>query len=116
MIEKIIIDHLNERLDVPAYAEMPPNPPDRFVVLDKAGSDVTNLISTDNIAIQSYAESMYNAAELNRSVKRAMYHLTDSPAVSRVQLEDDYNFTDTRKKRYRYQAVFSVTYYDDDLF
>ena len=33
------------------------------------------------------------------------------PEIGAVHLNSDYNFTDTAAKRYRYQAVFDVTYY-----
>ncbi len=42
----------------------------------------------------------------NETVKLAMDSLDELAEVCRVQLNSDYNFTDTASKRYRYQAVF----------
>ena len=53
---------------------------------------------------------MYKAAELNEKVKAAMERLIELDSVSKCELNTDYNFTDTDKKQYRYQAVFDVVY------
>ena len=37
MIEKTILDHLSAVLDAPCGMEVPPDPPPRFVVLEKTG-------------------------------------------------------------------------------
>lgn len=57
---------------------------------------------------------MLEAARLNRRVKAAMERLREHPLISRVQLNSDYNFTDTAQKRYRYQAVYDLTFYDEE--
>lgn len=33
--------------------------------------------------------------------------------IASVKLDNDYNFTDTETKEYRYQAVFDITYYQE---
>ena len=43
-----------------------------------------------------------------------MERLREHPQISRVQLNSDYNFTDTAQKRYRYQAVYDLTFYDEE--
>lgn len=40
-----------------------------------------------------------------------MENIIALPEIAKCQLETDYNFTDTAKKRYRYQAQFSIIYY-----
>ena len=54
---------------------------------------------------------MYNAASLNETVIAEMDGLPALPEVASCRLNSDYNFTDTTKKQYRYQAVFDVVYY-----
>ena len=53
---------------------------------------------------------MYEAAKLNEELKEAIFKLRWSKEVGGVKLNSDYNFTDTRTKKYRYQAVFDITY------
>jgi hypothetical protein len=91
--------------------EMPEDPTGQFVIIDKTGSSVTNRITKANFAIQSYADSLYDAAALNEQVKAAMDSMLEMDTISKVELNSDYNFTDTDLKAYRYQAVFVLTYY-----
>lgn len=111
MIEKILLDHLSVSLGVDCGMEVPANVPDSFVVLEKTGDSSENRVNTAIVAVQSYAPSLYEAACLNERVKTAMDAATTLPGVAAVHLNSDYNFTDTASKRYRYQAVFDVTYY-----
>lgn len=113
MIEKIVIDYLNKNLiSVSASAETPVKPPKRYVLVEKTGSSRENMIDTATIAIQSYGESVLEAAKLNETVKNLMFKITEEENVSKCILNSDYNFTDTEFKRYRYQAVFEITYFD----
>ena len=54
---------------------------------------------------------MYEAAVLNERVKKAMDDIAVLSNVSKSELNSDYNFTDTTKKEYRYQAVYDITYF-----
>lgn len=110
MIEKIVLDYLNEVLKVPVFIEMPEKPLERFVLVEKTGGSVSNYIENATLAIQSYADSLYSAAELNEEVKDAMDRITFTLDISNSKLNTDYNFTDTTKKKYRYQAVYDLTY------
>lgn len=113
MIEKLLYDYLNGVLSVPAYMEEPEDPPERYVLIEKTGSSEENYITSAVIAVQSYGISLYEAALLNGDVKNAMRDLVRLPGISRCKLGSDYNFTDTQTKRYRYQAVFNITYYEE---
>lgn len=110
MIEKTVLDYLTERLSVPVYMEMPEQMPDSFVLIEKTGGGRDNHIDRATIALQSYAPSMYEAAELNYVVKALMDAMPDTENVFRCKLNSDYNFTDTSVKRYRYQAVYDLTF------
>ena len=111
MIEKTILDYLTENLEVPVYMELPPNPPTTCVVIEKTGSDVRNHIYSAMIALQSYAETLYQAAELNEAVKALMNKASVLNDVTSSRLNSDYNFTDTATHRYRYQAVYDISHY-----
>ncbi len=109
MIEKIILDYLSQNLSAPVSMEVQQGLTD-FVVIEKTGSSADNHIDSATIAVQSYGRTMYKAAELNEKVKAAMERLIELDSVSKCELNTDYNFTDTDKKQYRYQAVFDVVY------
>ena len=111
MIEKVILDYLSDRLSVETRMERPDNPPTRYVLIEKTGSGRRNLIYSSTLAVQSYAESMVEAAKLNEEVKEAMFNAVILNEVGRVSLNSDYNFTDISSKQYRYQAVFDITHY-----
>ena len=111
MIESVVLNYLNDAITPPCYMEMPEDPSGSFVIIDKTGSSVTNRITKANFAIQSYADTLYDAAALNEQVKAAMESMIELDTISKVELNSDYNYTDTALKAYRYQAVFVLTYY-----
>ena len=112
MIEKTVLDHLSRVLDpVQVYMEFPDKKETTFVVIEKTGSGITNGIRSATIAVQSLADSLYNAAILNEKVKIAMDDLITNDEIGRVSLDSDYNFTDTQTKHHRYQAVYQLIHY-----
>lgn len=111
MIEKIILNHLGSELSVPVYTEVPEKKPESYVVIEKTGSSEENHIYSAMIAIQSYADSFILAADLNEQVKLAMKGAVELDEICNVQLNSDYNYTDTSMKKYRYQAVYDIVHY-----
>lgn len=115
MIELTILNHLNDNLSggVKAYMELPEGEdPIPCVVIEKTGSGVKNRLKDATLAIQSYGTSLYGAASLNEEVKTIMEEALSLDGIGRVKLNSDYNYSDTDKKRYRYQAVFDIVYED----
>lgn len=115
MIEAIVISYLLTVLEIPAFAEVPEVKPDRYILVQKTGSQRENRIDTATLAIQSIAPTLFEAAALNERVKAAITLLPEArAAVFRAALNSDYNFTDTETKERRYQAVFHITYKEDE--
>ena len=83
---------------------------EEFILIEKTGSEKVNHINRATIAIQSWSRSMYNAAKLNEEVKDAMEKIIEYTEISKCSLNSDYNFTDTKTKSYRYQAVFDLVF------
>ena len=110
MITKDLLDFLDSKLAVGVYMEAPEELTN-YVLLDQTGSSRTNHIVITTIAIQSYAPSLYEAMLLNEDVKVAMDEFLGEEQVTRVELETDYNFTNTATKQYRWQAVYLITHY-----
>lgn len=111
MIEKTILDYLNSKLSVECYMERPKELPTEYVLIEKTGGSVDNTLKSTTVAIQSYSDSLYKASLLNEQVKEAMDNIIELNEVTRSHLNSDYNYTDTRSKEYRYQAVFNLTHY-----
>ncbi|WP_294709969.1 hypothetical protein [uncultured Gemmiger sp.] len=112
MIETTVLDYLRDRLGVPVTMEVPEGASGTFVVLEKTGSSRQNYIRRATLAVQSYAPTLLLAAQLDDRVIEAMLALPKLDRVAACRLERNYNFTDTETKKYRYQAVFAVTYYE----
>ena len=110
MIETTIIDFLSENLGVFVGME-PPAETTGYVLIDKTGSSRTNHIITSTFAVQSYGASLFEALQLSKIVESKMFLMLELPEIINVELETDYNFTDTTSKQYRWQAVFDVTHY-----
>ena len=110
MVEKELLEYLANKLNVPVYMEEPENKPEKYIVLEKTGSSEENFITYVTVAIQSYENSLYKAACLNEDVKSAMRDIIVLDNISKSKLNSDYNFTDTTKKKYRYQAVYDLVY------
>lgn len=113
MIEKLLYDWLNDQLEDPVFMEEPENAPRRFYLLEKTGSSIENHICTSDFALQSYAPSLFEAASMNKTGISALMEATELESITYVELNSDYNYTDTAEKRYRYQAVLHITHYEE---
>ena len=116
MIEKVLLDYLTPNLPYPTYMEMPADenkPSDgRFYLLEKTSSGQNDMLFSSMVTLQSYAPSLYEAAEMNDIGKEVMLNAIILPQVTRVRVNSDYNYTDTQTKDYRYQAVFDIVHYN----
>ena len=112
MIEVTVLNYLKTRTNLPVYLEIPKDAPQSFYKIEKTGSSLDNHIYSSTFAIQSYSDSMYNAAVMNEDLKGYMLDgLIECSEIASVGLNSDYNYTDTTTKRYRYQAVFDIVHY-----
>ena len=110
MIAKQLLDYLGSVLDVPVVMEAPKQTAG-YVLIDQTGSSRTNHIITTTLALQSYGATLYEAMLLNEAVKEAMVGFAELGNITRVELQTDYNFTNTATKQYRWQAVYLITHY-----
>lgn len=114
MIEQIVLEYLSEHIDVPVFMELPevpsedyPTMPERFILLEKVGGGLNDHIDSGSIAVQSYSlNSLYEAACLDEEMRAVMFGILELDDISEVRLASNYNHTDVRTKRYRYQSVF----------
>lgn len=111
MVEKTIKDYLQTSLGILVRLEEEDNLGNEYVLIEKTGSGVEDHIKRATLAIQSYSMSLYGATELNERVKEVMEKCIELDDICRCDLNSDYNYTDTSRKKYRYQAVFDIVHY-----
>ena len=109
MIEEIIVKYLSDALDVFVGLEEKAGIQE-YVLIEKTGSSCSDFVKSATIAIKSHADTKYNAARLNESVKNAMDNIIILDEISSSKLNTDYEFTDMTKKKYRYQAIYDLVY------
>lgn len=110
MISKTLLDYLSANLNVLVVMEAPAQPTN-YILIDQTGSSQINHIKTTTLAIQSYGATLYKAMQLNERLKGAMGGFAELDEIINVELETDYNFTNTTTKQYRWQAVYQITHY-----
>lgn len=113
MIEVVVRKYLETALDgIPVKTEVPKNPPVKFCIVEKTGGTIEEHIKHSTVVVQSYGQTLQEAAELSEEVVTLMcYGLVGLEEVSKVSLNSEYNYTDTQEKKYRYQAVFDIVHY-----
>ena len=110
MMEKVILDYLTAKLDVPVYINRPAEPPEQYVlVMRTAGSGKHIYVST--FALQSIAPTLYQAVCLDDMVREAMDMSTELPEISSVRLTNCYDYTNPATKQPRYQSIYEVIHY-----
>lgn len=109
MIEKIILDYLSDKIDVPASTEKQKGL-SRYILVRKLGSGRNNHLFKSLVAIQSYGTSDYDASELNERVIKEMLNI-DRPEITYCELNSDYPYTNTKTSEHRYQAIFDIKHY-----
>ena len=111
MIEKTVKEYLELHVDIPVYLEIPADPADKYILIERTAGGEDDFIESATLAIQSVSEkSLYNAAVINEDIKNLMRSIVYETNISKCKLNSDYNFTDTVTKKYRYQAVFNLNY------
>lgn len=111
MIEAIILHYLEAHLTDPVYTLRPAYPPARYYLFELIGASLSETIFSATLALQSYAPTLLDAAEMSRAAIDVMIGAVELDEVARVDLNTNYNYTDPETKQPRYQAVFDVVHY-----
>lgn len=112
IIEQRVRDYLAANTGKTVVLEYPERPEASFILAARTGGG-GEFVRRATFAIQSYAAALADAAELNETVKKVMSRFAAEINISACRLNSDYEFTDTSKKRYRYQAVYEIYYMED---
>ena len=111
MIETLLMNYLEDCLQVDVYFEIPKGKIEKYIVIEKTGGSETDHVCDSTFAIQSYEDSLAEAAKLNQKVIEAMRDFETLDEICECTLNSNYNYTDVEIKKYRYQAVFDITHY-----
>lgn len=110
MIELTVLTYLTSKLSVPVYMEIPERMPEKFVVIEKASSQIKNKIKNTSFICQSYADSLEDACKLNDELNAALQDIVELNEIGGSHPDGGYNFTDTDLKKYRYQLTCDINY------
>lgn len=114
MLVETIIKHLTAKLGgVQVSGEAPAPDIGWACEVIKSGGGERNLVRQSLIIVRSYGTSRYQAAILNERVIKAMHSITDCDDVTSCELNTEYDATDPVTMRYRYNAVFNITHYEE---
>jgi len=110
MIETTIKDYLDTALvGIPIRLEIPKNMPEKFVVLHIIDRGRDNFIESVTMEFDSYADSKYEAAILDESLREAIDTMNETSDIScKFSGGDDSN--DTTYKKYRYRCYYNLYY------
>lgn len=112
MIETEIKNFIENNLPYHAYMEIPRETPDAFFIIEKLGGTRDEQIDAAVVAVQTYAPTMYKAAEISGTLINAMLNeFIAVPDITSVRLNSSYNYPDQRIEKYRYQSLFEIYYY-----
>lgn len=110
VIEVYLVEYLTKELGINVYGQEEDAAEDSYIVVEKLGSYVENYCRHATVALKSYGATLLDSAKLNERVKRAMDDIIKKSEISSSKLNSDYNYTDTTTKKYRYQAIYDLTY------
>lgn len=106
MIEIQLINYLKEKLNLSVTLEEIQE--DEYIRIECLNYPINKFIDRYTVIIQSYSTSKYNACLLNQKVIQAMEKFNIQENIASCNLENAYDFTDTTKKKNRYQATFEI--------
>ena len=110
MIEERIKTYLDTALQgTPIYLEVPKTMPGKFIVFQIADGGRTNRIDAVTLEFNSYADSKYDAAVLDESLREAMDSINDGTDIT-CKINTRSDSQDSTLKKYRYRCYYNLYY------
>ena len=107
-VEKLVIGWLGSRLQVPVHGDVPAERPAFFVTVERTGGPSHNVCyDYPVVAVQCWAPTREQAADLMVSADEAMRSMTDLNPVSKVTRNTYYNYPSSQGEP-RYQGVYEL--------
>lgn len=102
-------------LEYDAYTYPPADAPDEFVVIERTGGNVENMVDYPTIAIQTWAKNQPRAEELANAIRNELLTSSKPYGVHHVTVNSGpYPFWDESTRLPRYQTVYDCTAYLTD--
>lgn len=114
MIDAKIIKDLGTILSVPIYAEKPTDADGEFVVVEFDKRSLDHTLGNMSIICDSYADSLYDAASLNRKVESALESLIEKDYIRDITRNSSFPSNRTSTMQYRYKCNFDCYYYEEN--
>lgn len=109
MIETTVKTYLDTALEgIPIHLETPNDTSGKFIVFQVIERGKENLINEATLEFRSYADSKYDAAVLDESLRGAMEDLNQSDITTKLGGGND--DTDETLKKYRYRCYYNLYY------
>ena len=120
MIENIIMT-LNDVLKIPVLPEYPEInsstlEPKKFVVFEIVYRQKNDFIDAVTIEFNSYAESKYEAAMIDKNVRHAVEDLIENDQISSIEFGGGSSGDrhDEEMKKYRYRCYYNFYFYEEE--
>lgn len=117
MIEEILLQYLSSILDVPVVLETPKESIKNYMLFEVVDRQKTDYIDAVTVEFNSYADSKYKAALLDKQVRKSIENLIENPLISSVEFgggRSSGDNHDLETKKYRYRCYFNIYYYEED--
>ncbi len=109
MIEVTVKTYLESVLEgVSIYLETPEDVSGKFIVFQTIDRGEENQINEVTLEFRSYADSKYEAAVLDESLREAMKTFNEGDITAHLGGGND--DTDTTLKKYRYRCYYNLYY------
>lgn len=110
LIEKFVRDYLLTKLNVPVYMEQPAGRVSEYVVFYVTDRGKENHINMATVEFSSYADSKFDAAELDQDLRDAMEGIVETPEIFASKFGGGNDDKDNELNRYRYRSYFNLYY------
>ena len=107
-VEQAIIQKLADA-GYEAYASAPNPLTARFVTVERTGGGSTDKIDQAALAVQCWAESRKEAADMADAVRCDLEAMTGTGGLGAVTIQSIYNWPDPLSRKARYQLVVNAT-------
>ncbi|MBR5285586.1 MAG: hypothetical protein IKU30_01690 [Clostridia bacterium] len=112
MFETIVKDYLDNVFSesgIPVFLETPKNLPEKFIVFQRMDIGKADHIDEITLEFSAFANSKYDAALLDESLREAMDDLHNTSDIT-VHLGGGNDNQDSVLKKYRFRSYFNLYY------
>ena len=114
MIEVLIKNYLNTKLNIPIGFETPKTKPSTYVIIQKLDGGRSNMVDYVTLEFVAISNNYLNAATTCRQVKKAMYDAVELSYIAGVKNGGESQGVRGTSSEYESSCIFNITYYDEE--